>query len=175
RAQYLEMAIFMTNYLLSSQGDRVAMAHGVEIRMPFLDYRVVEFMGRVSPGFKIVGLKEKQILKKVFEGVLPESIIRRPKHPYRAPIQASLMDGKGGPLTEMVSDHSLKEAGLFDGDKVAILLKKMRTVTHAGEVDEMALAGIISTQVLFRKFIRGISIDPATPFPLTLMVDRRSA
>ena len=175
RAQYLEMAIFMTNYLLSSQGDRVAMAHSVEIRMPFLDYRVVEFMGRVPPGLKILGLKEKYLLKKIFQGILPESVLRRPKHPYRAPIQASLMDGKSELLTEALSDRFLKEAGLFDGKKVGMLLKKMRTVSHAGEVDEMALAGILSTQVIFRKFIDGFSIHPETRFPLTLMVDRRSA
>ena len=175
RAQYLEMAIFMTNYLLSSQGDRVAMAHSVEIRMPFLDYRVVEFLGRVPPGLKILGLKEKYLLKKIFQGILPESVLRRPKHPYRAPIQASLMDGKSELLTEALSDRFLKEAGLFDGEKVGMLLKKMRTVSHAGEVDEMALAGILSTQVIFRKFIDGFSIHPETRFPLTLMVDRRSA
>jgi asparagine synthase (glutamine-hydrolysing) len=175
RAQYLEMAIFMTNYLLSSQGDRVAMAHSVEIRMPFLDYRVVEFMGRVPPGLKILGLKEKYLLKKIFQGILPEPVLRRPKHPYRAPIRASLLDGKPELLKEELSDRSLKEAGLFDGEKVGMLLKKMRTVSHAGEVDEMALAGIFSTQVLFRKFIDGFSIHPETRFPLTLMVDRRSA
>jgi asparagine synthase (glutamine-hydrolysing) len=175
RAQYLEMAIFMTNYLLSSQGDRVAMAHSVEIRLPFLDYRVVEFMGRVPPGLKIVGMKEKYILKKIFEGILPESVLRRPKHPYRAPIQASLMDGKRASLMEALSDRSLNEAGIFDGEKVGILLKKMRTVAHAGEVDEMSLAGILSTQEIIRLFINGFSTIAEARFPLTLVVDRRAA
>jgi uncharacterized protein (UPF0305 family) len=76
---------------------------------------------------------------------------------------------------EALSDLSLKEAGLFDGEKVGILLKKMRTVAHAGEVDEMALAGILSTQAIFRMFIDGFSIHPEARFPLTLMVDRRAA
>ena len=42
RAQYTEIRIFLTNYLLSSQGDRMAMANAVEGRYPFLDYRVIE-------------------------------------------------------------------------------------------------------------------------------------
>ena len=44
KAQYLEMSLFLSNYLLSSQGDRVAMAHSIEIRLPYLDYRIIEFM-----------------------------------------------------------------------------------------------------------------------------------
>lgn len=175
RAQYLEMAIFMTNYLLSSQGDRVAMAHSVEIRMPFLDYRIVEFLGRVPPGLKILGLKEKYLLKKILEGVLPQAVLRRPKHPYRAPIRASLMNGRPELLKEAFSERSLKGAGLFDGEKVGMLLKKMQTASHTGEVDEMAFAGILSTQVIFHRFIDGFSTHSEPRFPLTLMVDRRAA
>ncbi|HBZ57450.1 MAG TPA: asparagine synthase (glutamine-hydrolyzing), partial [Syntrophobacteraceae bacterium] len=73
KAQYLEMTIFLSNYLLSSQGDRVAMAHSVEIRLPYLDYRLIEFMGRVPPKWKMPGLNEKFLLKKTFKGDLPKS------------------------------------------------------------------------------------------------------
>jgi len=59
KAQYLETAIFLSNYLLSSQGDRMAMAHSVEIRLPYLDPRVMDFMGRVPAKWKIMGLNEK--------------------------------------------------------------------------------------------------------------------
>ncbi|MGD8786255.1 MAG: asparagine synthase (glutamine-hydrolyzing), partial [Phycisphaerales bacterium] len=83
KAQYLEMAIFLRNYLLSCQGDRVAMAHSVEIRLPYLDPRVMEFMGRVPAKWKIMALSEKHILKKAFQNILPKEIVRRPKHPYR--------------------------------------------------------------------------------------------
>ena len=68
KAQYLEMAIFLSNYLLSSQGDRVAMANSIEIRLPFLDTRIVDFMARVPSKWKLLGLNEKHILKKSFEG-----------------------------------------------------------------------------------------------------------
>ena len=57
---YLEMAIFLSNYLLSSQGDRPAMAHSLEIRLPFLDYRVIEFASRLPANWKINGLNEKE-------------------------------------------------------------------------------------------------------------------
>ena len=49
QAQYLETAHLLPGYILSSQGDRVAMAHAVEGRFPFLDHRVVEFAARIPP------------------------------------------------------------------------------------------------------------------------------
>jgi asparagine synthase (glutamine-hydrolysing) len=61
RAQYLESAYLLPGYILSSQGDRVAMAHAVEGRFPFLDYRVVEFASSLPPGLKMRGLEEKYL------------------------------------------------------------------------------------------------------------------
>src|SRR5262249_16706459 len=58
RAQYLEASFLLPDYLLSSQGDRVAMAHSVEGRYPFLDYRVVEFMSKIPPRLKMKVLQE---------------------------------------------------------------------------------------------------------------------
>ncbi|MCK7528655.1 MAG: asparagine synthase C-terminal domain-containing protein [Ignavibacteriales bacterium] len=67
KAQFLESMIFLSNYLLSSQGDRVAMAHSLELRVPYLDHRVIELLGKVSSEIKINGLNEKYILKQVFK------------------------------------------------------------------------------------------------------------
>lgn len=53
----------MSNYLLSSQGDRVAMAHSLELRPPILDHRIIEFACRVPPSLRMRGLGEKYILK----------------------------------------------------------------------------------------------------------------
>ena len=64
---------FLTNYLLSSQGDRMAMANAVEGRYPFLDYRVVEYAARIPPRFKLNGLTEKFILKKLPGTTSPRS------------------------------------------------------------------------------------------------------
>ncbi|MGD9034792.1 MAG: asparagine synthase (glutamine-hydrolyzing), partial [Desulfobacteraceae bacterium] len=154
KAQYLEMLIFLSNYLLSSQGDRVAMAHCLEIRLPYLDYRIIEFMGRVPSKIKIMGLNEKHILKKTFQRILPKEICKRPKHPYRAPIKRSLLNKRT--LTHIedgLSDRQLKKAGLFDIPKVRLLLKKLQTVNDPGEVESMALVGILSSQIIFDQFI----------------------
>lgn len=175
KAQYLEMAIFLSNYLLSSQGDRVAMAHSVEIRLPYLDPRVIEFMSQVPARWKIMGLKEKNILKKAFMNILPKEVVSRPKHPYRAPIKQSLLNGKTTQyMQQMLSEASLKRAGLFDSNKVSKLLQKIRAIENPGEVDNMALVGILSSQLIYHQFVENF---PTRNGPLTqvnLIVDKRS-
>lgn len=176
KAQYLEMAIFLSNYLLSSQGDRVAMAHSVEMRLPYLDYRVMDFMARVPSRWKILGLDEKHILKKSFKHILPDEITSRPKHPYRAPIKQSLLNNKNIAYTqEMLSEAALKRAGLFDAEKVAQLLRKLQTPSPASEVDGMALAGVLSSQIVHRQFVEEFPWKAVRPANPDLIVDRRSA
>ena len=176
KAQYLEMAIFLSNYLLSSQGDRVAMAHSVETRMPYLDYRIVEFMARVPSNFKIQGLDEKHLLKKAFQGLLPDRIRRRPKHPYRAPIRQSLLNGDCATscTQEMLSDSFLKATGFFDGVKVKRLIDKMKSAQPEGETNDMALAGILTTQLIHHQFIAGFPFKPPEPVHVSLVADFRS-
>jgi len=174
RAQYLEMKIFLSNYLLSSQGDRVAMAHSVEIRVPFLDYRVIECMSTVPSRWKILGLNEKHLLKKILTPVLPESVCRRRKQPYRAPIVDCLLsepvcDG----VRELLGRSAIESAGLFDAAKVARLLGKVQKVDRASEVDGMALAGILSTQIIHRLFVEQFRADATGPVRADLTFDRR--
>ncbi len=175
KAQYLETAIFLSNYLLSSQGDRVAMAHSVEIRLPYLDRRVIEFMGRVPAKWKVTGLDEKHILKKTFEGMLPDDIVKRKKHPYRAPIKHSLMNEKTIEYTQQVlSENSLNRSGLFDTGKVTKLLKKVRAAENPSEIDNMALIGILSTQLIYQQFVEDFHARIGNSAGPGLVVDRRS-
>src|SRR5260221_253837 len=91
RAQYLETGCLLPGYILSSQGDRVAMAHGVEGRFPFLDHRVVELGAALAPAMKLKGLREKYVLRQRLGRHLPSSIVERPKQPYRAPDSESFL------------------------------------------------------------------------------------
>jgi asparagine synthase (glutamine-hydrolysing) len=169
------MSIFLSNYLLASQGDRVAMANSVEIRVPFLDFRLIEFMARVPAKWKILGLKEKYALKRAVSSYLPRSIVGRAKHPYRAPIARSLLGSGGGELArEMLSRGSIRRVGLFDPAGVAMLLRKCEVPERAGERDNMALMGVLSTQLLDRLFVTDFQREPRDPHAETLVVDRRS-
>jgi asparagine synthase (glutamine-hydrolysing) len=154
QSQFLEASIFMSGYLLSSQGDRMAMGNSVEGRYPFLDHRVIEFCNKLPDNFKLNGLNEKYILKKISENKIPASITKRPKHPYRAPIVSSFLLKKSPEyIQELLSENVLHKYGLFNPQKVTNFVDKIKKQDVISEVDQMAFAGILSTQLLHKMFI----------------------
>ncbi|MFN3694139.1 MAG: asparagine synthase (glutamine-hydrolyzing), partial [Ignavibacterium sp.] len=126
KAQYLEITTFMSGYLLSSQGDRMAMGNSVELRVPYLDHRLIEYMSSVPAKYKIFGLNEKYILKKVFKDLLPKEILYRAKNPYRAPIRNSFFADNNFSAENILSDEKLIDAGVFNPSKVKMLLQKAK-------------------------------------------------
>ncbi len=154
KSQWLETTIFMSGYLLSTQGDRMGMANSIEGRYPFLDYRVIEFCAALPPRLKLNGITEKFLLKRLMKNRLPESIVRRPKQPYRAPI-SSVFLAKDAPeyVKLMLSDTYTKKAGIFDYESVAAMLSRIEKTGVASEVDNMTITAIISTHLLNYQFI----------------------
>jgi asparagine synthase (glutamine-hydrolysing) len=153
RAQHLEMALFMSGYLLSSQGDRMAMGRSVEGRVPFLDHRLIELAARIPPKHKIRGLDEKHILKQAFADMLPASIATRPKQPYRAPIAASLSAQQDNLGVRLLEKSELERAGLADVAAVQKLLAKCAAGAALGEREEMGLALVTSLQLVHHSFV----------------------
>jgi asparagine synthase (glutamine-hydrolysing) len=68
--------------------DRMSMAHGLEVRAPFLDYRIIEFAATLPSHFKIKGNTQKILLKNAFARLLPQHILDRPKHGFTVPLDA---------------------------------------------------------------------------------------
>ncbi|MFA5514984.1 MAG: asparagine synthase (glutamine-hydrolyzing) [Desulfuromonadales bacterium] len=165
QAQFLEIETFLANYLLSTQGDRVGMAHSVEMRMPFLDHRLIEFGMRLPAHWKIRGMNEKYILKRAFGDMIPAEIVSRPKQPYRAPIHTVILSGRHDYVREMLSEAALLRSGLFDAAKVPYLLKRLSSGKNGCEFQNMALIGILSTQILHQRFVADfpLSIPLAQP------------
>ncbi len=160
RAQYTEAKLLMGNYLLSSQGDRMAMAHSVEGRFPFLDHRVVEFAATIPPRLRMKGLNEKNILKKAMADILPAAIVNRKKQPYMAPdILSFFADAEPEYLDDYLSPGKVREAGFFNEKAVARLMEKCRKKTRQGFRENMAFVGILSTQIVWDKFVRSFQVE----------------
>jgi asparagine synthase (glutamine-hydrolysing) len=149
QAQYLETAFLLPGYILSSQGDRVMMANAVEGRFPFLDHRVVSFAASLPPDEKLLGLKEKHILKQAARGLVPTTIIDRPKQPYRAP-DSEVFAPPHAPayLDTVLSPQRLAESGLFNAQAVGKLKEKVLKAQVTGFRDNAAFIGILSTELL---------------------------
>lgn len=174
QSQFLESTIFMSGYLLSSQGDRMAMGNSVEGRYPFLDYRVIEFCSSLPDNFKLNCLNEKFLLKKMSTGKIPESITKRSKQPYRAPIAQTFFNANTPSfITDILSDNSIKSLNLFNPQKVNSLITKLKLQKNVTEVDQMAITGILSTQMLQKMFAADSTI-PTFDLPLNTKIIKKS-
>jgi asparagine synthase (glutamine-hydrolysing) len=153
KAAFLEVTTLLGPYLLGPQSDRVAMAHGVEARYPFLDHRVFEHSVRLRPDGKLQGAHDKIAVRDLARTVLPEGIAGRVKQPYRAPQAAPFFEG-GAPewVEELLSPGMLEATGLFDPTKVAGLVRRCRAGKATGYREGMALVGVLSTQVWHERF-----------------------
>jgi len=175
QAQYLETSGLLSGYILSSQGDRMAMANGIECRSPFLDPRVVEFAAGLPPRLRMCGLNEKFLLKRAARHLVPATIRNRSKQPYRAPDIRSFYETETGMarfeyVDALLSPAALESAGVFDAPSVGKLIEKARAGAAIGVRDNMAFVGILSTQLLIEQLIHGRRVDvpestPAVPIP----------
>lgn len=158
RAQWIEIHSFLSSYLLSYQGDRVAMAHGVEVRYPFLDPGVVEFCSGLPTRLKMPALRDKVTLRRLASRSLPPEIWRRPKMPYRAPMTTALF-GPDMPeyIRALVSPANIARLGLVDPTAAAHLVAKATRSDGrmSGEREEMALVGLLTLQLLGQAFFDG--------------------
>ncbi len=156
RDQRVEADTLLSGYLLSSQGDRMSMAHSVEGRYPFLDHRVIEFANRLPARHKLRGLREKRLLKRAMRAELPAAILQRHKQPYRAPDSACFFrDGQPLPwVAQCLHPERLRASGLFDAPAIGHLLEKCRSGRAIGFPDNMAFVGVLSLLLLHERFVR---------------------
>lgn len=153
RAAYLEFETLLSSYLLSSQGDRMAMAHGVEGRVPFLDHRLVEFAAALPVSSKLRVLREKHILRTWARNVIPSVVEERSKQPYRAPDIPSFL-GAGAPeyVEDLLAPDAVARVGIFDPRMVDGLLVRARSGRATGFRENQAFVAILSTQLWYRAF-----------------------
>lgn len=162
RAAYLELTTLLPSYRLSSQCDRMAMAHGMEQRFPFLDHRVFEFAASLPSWSKLRGLRDKEILRRWARAFLPESVVRRPKRAYSAFDVASVFDvSQREYVRELLSPEAIRRTGIFDLASVAGLVRRCVAGRVTGVAENEALVAILSTQLWYQSFIEQQTAAPA--------------
>jgi asparagine synthase (glutamine-hydrolysing) len=170
--QYIEIRTLLSGYLLSSQGDRMLMAHSIEGRFPFLDKDVVALADSLPARYKLRVLDEKHVLKRASRGLVPEEILARKKQPYRTP-DALAFAGKDRPayVEEMLAGKNVAEAGVFDPSAVEHLWRKCKASAEDRQfsnANNMALVGVLSTQLVHHYYVRHC---PVFGLPAVLRTD----
>lgn len=178
KAQWLEYQSLLPGYLLSSQGDRMTLAHSVENRCPFLDPRVVELSSAVNLKFDD-GTDEKYLLRQAFANRLPASLVKKRKHPYRAPDSSAFVRHRPAYLELLLSDTELRKNELLNPTFCKLLANKVLT-SAAGEIstkENQTFIFLLSLSLQYDQFVnrRGSPIADHRPIEdiLVKTIDRR--
>lgn len=112
-AQYLDFKTWLPGGILTKV-DRASMAHGLEVRVPMLDHKLVEWAAGLPPALKLRRGEGKFILKKMLEPDLPHEILYRPKMGFRVPLSTWFRGPLGTRLQQALRHGALAESGCFD-------------------------------------------------------------
>jgi asparagine synthase (glutamine-hydrolysing) len=119
----IDQQTYMVDDLLTV-ADRTSMAVSLELRVPFLDHPLVEFMSQVPGRFKIKGNRKKHLLKQAFAADLPRELLNREKSGFSIPVARWLREDLRGILEDYLSADRLGRQGYFDPRVVAALMRE---------------------------------------------------
>ena len=146
--QYLDLKTYLAGDILTKV-DRASMAHALEVRVPLLDHKLVEWMATLPPELKLHGQEGKYVFKKALESYLPNDIMYRPKMGFAVPLGSWFR----GPLRQRVQESllggTLRQTGWFD----EVYLHKLVNQHQAGAQDNSAA---IWSLLMFEAFLRTV-------------------
>jgi asparagine synthase (glutamine-hydrolysing) len=162
RGIWVAARVTLAGHLLQAKGDRVAMHSSVEVRYPFLDEEVFDFTARLHPKWKLRGFRDKHLLRLLAERWVPESVYKRQKVIFRAPLDSFHLEPEPPLVRELLSEESLRRTGYFDLKEVAHwrkTYKEMRPNSLPRLSVEMGLAAVVATQLWHHQYIDGQLAD----------------
>ena len=130
---YLDTKIFMVSLNLN-YNDKMSMASSVEVRVPFLDHNLAEFVAwNVPPHFKFHGTLHpttKYILRRAMEDVLPREVLQQPKAGFAAPVDYWLARDLKEMVDDLLSESQIRKRGLFRPEAVRVFIDEQRRGAH---------------------------------------------
>ena len=145
----LEQRFFLADHNLIYT-DKMSMATGVEVRVPFLDLDLVDYAATIPLGLKQRGAEGKWIFKRAMEPYLPRDVIYRPKSGFGVPLRNWMRTDLRELLGDLLSQDSLRRRGIFDAGMVHRLIK----ANDLGEIDaSYTLFSILCIEIWCRNFV----------------------
>jgi len=172
RLLYADMKTYLVELLMKQ--DQMSMATSIESRVPFLDHKLVEFAWTLPDEWKLKGWTTKRVLRQAMKGVLPESILSRPKMGFPVPFARWAREQWNGSLREVLLDRRTRERGIIDAEATSALLRAHQD----GRTDAWdRLWMLLNLELWFRTFIDGEGIQtlPASSNPVPLMAHGESS
>ena len=145
----LEQRFFLSDHNLNYT-DKMSMATGVEVRVPFLDLELVDFAARIPNRLKQRGSEGKWVLKKAMEPYLPSEVIYRPKSGFGAPLRRWMRVELRDLVADLLGAQSLRQRGLFDPAAVQRLIQ----ANDQGKIDaSYTLFSLMCIELWCRRFM----------------------
>jgi asparagine synthase (glutamine-hydrolysing) len=158
RGVWVAARVTLAGHLLQAKGDRVSMHSSVEVRYPFLDEEVFDFLARLHPRWKLRGFRDKHLLRLLAERWLPPAVYRRRKVIFRAPLDSFHIDPEPAFVAQLLSEESLRRTGYFDIAAVhhwRRAFRKMPVGSLPRLSVEMGLTAVVATQLWHHLYISG--------------------
>lgn len=158
RDQYVELRTLLSGYLLSAQGDRMLLGSSVEGRFPFLDDAVIALCNSLPDRYKLRGLDEKHVLKRLAQALVPPAVTRRSKQPYRAPDALSFVHAtRPAWIDALMGEDALRASEVFIVEPTRALWRKClghNPAAPLANADNMALVFVLSTQLVWQGLLQ---------------------
>ena len=158
RGVWIAARVLLAGHLLQAKGDRVAMHSSVEVRYPFLDEDVFDFLAKLHPRWRLRGFRDKHLLRLLAQRWVPKSVARRHKVIFRAPLDSFHMDPEPPFVAQLLSKESLRKTGYFDVSAVNRWRNDFRRM-RAGSLPrlsvEAGLTAVVATQLWHHLFMGG--------------------
>jgi len=158
RGVWIAARVLLAGHLLQAKGDRVAMHSSVEVRYPFLDEDVFDFLAKLHPRWRLRGFRDKHLLRLLAERWVPMSVARRHKVIFRAPLDSFHMHPEPPFVAQLLSEQSLRKTGYFDLAAVnrwRINFRRMRAGSLPRLSVEAGLMAVVATQLWHHLFMGG--------------------
>jgi asparagine synthase (glutamine-hydrolysing) len=154
RLLYTDMKTYLVELLMKQ--DQMSMATSIESRVPFLDHKLVEFAATLPDTWKLRGWTTKRVLREAMKGLLPDSILNRPKMGFPVPFAAWTRGGWNAVARDVLLDRRSRERGILEPHAVDALLRgHAKGTTEGGD----RIWTLLNLELWHRTFIDRLGVQ----------------
>ncbi|MEX2123361.1 MAG: XrtA/PEP-CTERM system amidotransferase [Woeseia sp.] len=157
--QYLDYQTYLPGDILTKV-DRASMAHSLEVRVPFLDYTLVEWAARLPSSIKLKGREGKAVLKKALEPLLPKEVLYREKMGFAVPLDVWFRGSLEERMVASLEGEALLQCGLFEP-------AFLRSIANDHRSRRRNYSAVLWALLMFEGFLKGSALPGVKHQPFT--------